>query len=86
MLELSNVTARPEHYGRAQKQSLADILVPNRNLRDVLFATGYEVHYQEFDGGHDGLSWRSTLADGLVLLMGRASTQSLQQPAAKPQP
>jgi hypothetical protein len=23
MLELSNVTARPEHYGRAQKQSLA---------------------------------------------------------------
>jgi enterochelin esterase-like enzyme len=63
-----------------------DILVPNRNLRDVLLAKGYEVHYQEFDGGHDGLSWRSTLADGLILLMGGASTQSLQQPAAKPQP
>lgn len=63
-----------------------DILVPNRNLRDVLLAKGYEVHYQEFDGGHDGLSWRSTLADGLIVLMGGASTQSLQQPAAKPQP
>lgn len=63
-----------------------DILVPNRNLRDVLLAKGYEVHYQEFDGGHDGLSWRSTLADGLILLMGGASTQSLQQPAANPQP
>lgn len=61
-----------------------DILVPSRNLRDVLLAKGYEVHYQEFDGGHDGLSWRSTLADGLILLMGSASTQSSQQPAAKP--
>jgi enterochelin esterase family protein len=63
-----------------------DILVPNRNLRDVLLAKGYEVHYQEFDGGHDGLSWRSTLADGLILLLGGAFTQSLQQPAAKPEP
>lgn len=63
-----------------------DILVPNRNLRDVLLAKGYEVHYQEFDGGHDALSWRSTLADGLILLMGGASNRSLQQPAAKPQP
>ena len=52
-----------------------DILVPNRNLRDVLLAEGYEVHYQEFDGGHDGLSWRGTLADGLILLMGSAPTQ-----------
>jgi len=59
-----------------------DILVPNRNLRDVLLAKGYEVHYQEFNGGHDGLSWRGTLADGLVFLMGNASTQSLHQPAA----
>jgi enterochelin esterase family protein len=61
-----------------------DILVPNRNLRDVLLAKGYEVHYQEFNGGHDGLSWRGTLADGLVFLMGNASTQLLHQPAANP--
>jgi enterochelin esterase-like enzyme len=46
------------------------ILVPNRHLRDVLLAKGYEVHYQEFNGGHDYLSWRGTLADGLILLMG----------------
>jgi len=52
----------------------------------VLLAKGYEVHYQEFNGGHDGLSWRGTLADGLLLLMGNASNQSLQQPVAKPQP
>ncbi|MGD0010628.1 MAG: enterochelin esterase [Terriglobia bacterium] len=46
------------------------ILLNVRNLRDVLLAKGYEVHYQEFPGGHDYLSWRGTLADGLILLMG----------------
>jgi enterochelin esterase-like enzyme len=49
------------------------ILAPNRNLRDVLLAKGYEVHYQEFAGGHDYLSWRGTLADGLFLLMSNPS-------------
>ena len=35
MLELSNVTARPEHYGRAQKQSLAS--AAGRNLDYLVF-------------------------------------------------
>jgi enterochelin esterase-like enzyme len=48
------------------------ILVPNRHLRDVLRAKGYEVFFQEFIGGHDYLSWRETLADGLILLHGGA--------------
>jgi enterochelin esterase-like enzyme len=52
------------------------ILIPNRHLRDVLLAKGYEVHYQEFVGGHDYLSWRGTLADGLILLMGGATETS----------
>jgi enterochelin esterase-like enzyme len=30
----------------------------------------YVVHYQQFVGGHDGLSWRGTLADGLIALLG----------------
>jgi enterochelin esterase-like enzyme len=51
------------------------ILVPTRHLRDVLLAKGYEVHYQEFVGGHDYLSWRGTLADGLILLMGSNPTE-----------
>lgn len=48
-----------------------DILEASRQLRDVLLAKGYEVHYHQFVGGHDGLSWRGTLADGLIALLGR---------------
>ena len=48
----------------------AGILDATRHLRDVLLAKGYEVHYQMFIGGHDYLSWRGTLADGLIALIG----------------
>jgi enterochelin esterase family protein len=60
------------------------ILLTNRTLRDVLLAKGYEVHFQQFDGGHDFLSWRGTLADGLVALMGGDSTKGGQERSAKP--
>ena len=59
------------------------ILLSNRTLRDVLLAKGYEVHFQEFAGGHDYLSWRGTLADGLIALMGRAAKPG-QESAVKP--
>lgn len=48
----------------------ADILEASRELRDVLLAKGYEVHFHQFVGGHDGLSWRGSLADGLISLLG----------------
>jgi enterochelin esterase family protein len=47
------------------------ILEPSRQMRDVLLAKGYEVHYQQFVGGHDYLSWRGTFADGLLALIGK---------------
>jgi enterochelin esterase family protein len=47
-----------------------NILEAARHLRDVLRAKGYEVHYQQFNGGHDGVSWRGLLADGLMVLLG----------------
>jgi enterochelin esterase-like enzyme len=53
------------------------ILEPSRQMRDVLLAKGYEVHYKEFASGHDYLNWRGTLADGLIRLTG--VTQSAKQ-------
>jgi enterochelin esterase family protein len=46
------------------------ILEESRHLRDVLRARGYEVSYREFVGGHDRLTWRGSLADGLIALIG----------------
>ncbi len=43
----------------------------NRELRDVLLLKGYDVTYKEFDSGHDYIWWRGSLADGLMVLMGR---------------
>jgi len=60
------------------------ILFCTRTLRDVLRAKGYEVHFQEFVGGHDYLSWRGTLADGLIALMGGAATNPTQNPQGQP--
>jgi enterochelin esterase-like enzyme len=60
------------------------ILVTTRTLRDVLLAKGYEVHFHEFAGGHDYLSWRGTLADGLIALMGSPSSSMGHGPAPRP--
>ncbi|HVM75384.1 MAG TPA: enterochelin esterase [Candidatus Saccharimonadales bacterium] len=59
------------------------ILFCTRTLRDVLLAKGYQVYFQEFVGGHDYLSWRGTLADGLIVLLGNAAhkAQPQHQPA-----
>lgn len=46
-------------------------LEPNRHMRDVLLAKGYEVHYQQFVGGHDYINWRGTFADGVIALLGK---------------
>lgn len=42
----------------------------NRHMRDVLVSRGYAVTYREYSGGHDYVWWRSTLADGLIALLG----------------
>lgn len=51
-------------------ESATKMLGPNRQLRDLLRAKGYDVVYGEFHGGHDYLHWRGSLADGLIDLLG----------------
>jgi enterochelin esterase family protein len=48
------------------------ILRTNRHLRDVLVAKGYVLYYSEIAGGHEPLSWRGGLAEGLIQLIGNA--------------
>jgi len=39
------------------------------------------VHFQEFAGDHDCLSWRGTLAEGLIVLLGNAPMEAMQESA-----
>ena len=43
---------------------------PNRHLRDVLAAKGYQVTFAEYSGNHDYLSWRDSLGEGLMVVFG----------------
>jgi len=48
-----------------------NMVLENRRLHDVLVAKGYPVTYSEYNGGHDMLCWRGSLADGLIALVGK---------------
>ena len=48
-----------------------NMVLENRRLRDVLVAKGYPITYSEYNGGHDLLCWRGSLADGLIDLVGK---------------
>lgn len=43
---------------------------PNRALAERLARAGADVHFVEFNGGHDYACWRGGVADGLIALLG----------------
>lgn len=57
-----------------------DQILVNRHMRDVLQAKGYSVHYREFNGGHEYLNWRGTLADALLVLVGKGAAENTSKP------
>ena len=64
--------ARPPRYflatGRFEDFFPWSSLGETRRLRDVLRARGHEVEFREFMGGHDPVSWRSSMVEGLIAL------------------
>jgi enterochelin esterase family protein len=50
---------------------MPDMIGPNRRMRDALLAAGHEiVQYREYNGGHDYVCWRGSIADALIAIAG----------------
>ena len=45
------------------------MIEPNRRMKALLEAKGYDVTYSEPSGGHDTALWRGTLATALAHMM-----------------
>jgi enterochelin esterase-like enzyme len=56
-------------YMEVGLQEPAEMILPNRHLRDVLMLKGYDISYTEFNGGHNYVCWRGSLADSLIKLI-----------------
>ena len=60
--------------GTLPRFAYPSLILATRHLRDVLQAKGYQIFYNEYNGAHEALSWRGTLADGLIALIGKGKT------------
>ena len=56
--------------GPNQRGILTTLFLSNRHLHHLLQAKGYDVTYREYVGAHDFVTWRGSLADGLIHLFG----------------
>jgi enterochelin esterase family protein len=65
-----------EDMRRPSDPTFPTMVEANRALRDVLVSKGYDVAYAELNAGHDYVSWRGTVADGLRFLLGGRSVSA----------
>lgn len=56
---------QPHFYIAAGELENKPLLTANRRLYKALKEKGYQITYEEFQGGHDGVWWREKLFDGL---------------------
>jgi enterochelin esterase family protein len=61
-------TSQPHFYIAAGELENKPLLTANRRLYKALKEKGYQITYEEFQGGHDGVWWREKLFDGLKAL------------------
>ena len=52
----------------ARSVNYPGIYFSNHHMRDLLTVLDWEVHYHQFHGHHEYLSWRGGFADGLITL------------------
>lgn len=60
--------------GSLEGGASTDLLRSVRRFRDVLIERGYDVRYDEFNGGHAWACWRARFPDALVSLVGTATS------------
>lgn len=67
-------TSQTHFYIAAGELENKPLLTANRRLYKVLKGKGYQITYEEFQGGHDGVWWREKLFDGLKALKLKKTT------------
>ncbi len=61
-----------------------ELVAANGRVRQLLAAAGHQLHYRQFNGGHDRLCWRGGLLDGVAAVLAAPSSQGLPAPATGP--
>jgi enterochelin esterase family protein len=71
----SEVSRRPaaavRYYLEVGRFESPAMIAENRRLRDILEKKGNDVAYREYNGGHDHVNWRVSVANGLRVLLGQ---------------
>ncbi|PGU09789.1 hypothetical protein COD21_16945 [Bacillus cereus] len=65
---INSNTTQPHFYIAAGQLESKPLLTANKRLYRALKDKGYQITYEEFQGGHDSVWWREKSFDGLKAL------------------